>query len=38
VHTLHKRTGDVLGTFKRCLDALARDEKRDPYNLLFDSS
>lgn len=38
LHTLRKRTADVLGTFKRCLDALAQDEKRDPYELLFDSS
>jgi transposase len=36
--TLRKRTNDVFATFKRCLDALAQDEKRDPYKLLFDSS
>lgn len=38
LHTLRKRTADVLGAFKRCLDALAQDEKRDPFKLLFDSS
>jgi transposase len=38
LHTLRKRTEDVFGTFKSCLDALAHDEKRDAYNLLFDSS
>ena len=38
LHTLRKRTDDVFGTFKSCLDALAQDEKRDPYKLLFDSS
>lgn len=38
LHTLRKRTEDVFGTFKSCLDAMAQDEKRDPYNLLFDSS
>ncbi len=36
--TLRKRTNDVFGTFKRALDALAEDEARDPYKLLFDSS
>jgi len=38
LHTLGKRTDDVFGTFKDCLDALAEDEKRDAYELLFDSS
>jgi transposase len=38
LHTLRKRTQDVFGAFKRALDALAQDEKRDPYKLLFDSS
>jgi len=38
LHTLRKRTSDVFGAFKRALDALAEDEKRDPYKLLFDSS
>jgi hypothetical protein len=38
LHTLRKRTDDVFGTFKSCLDALAQDEKRDPYTRLFDSS
>jgi len=38
LHTLRKRTADVIGKFKGCLDALAQDEKRDPYKLLFDSS
>ena len=38
LHTLRKRTEDVIGKFKGCLDALAQDEKRDPYKLLFDSS
>jgi len=38
LHTLRKRTQDVFGTFKSCLDALAQDPKRDPYMLLFDSS
>jgi hypothetical protein len=38
LHTLRKRTEEVFGAFKRCLDALAQDEKRDPYKLLFDSS
>jgi transposase len=36
--TLRKRTADAFGVFKRTLDALAQDEKRDPYKLLFDSS
>jgi hypothetical protein len=36
--TLSKRTNDAFGTFKRTLDALAEDETRDPYTLLFDSS
>ncbi|HEX3718110.1 MAG TPA: hypothetical protein VH595_09085, partial [Verrucomicrobiae bacterium] len=36
--TLSKRTRDPFGVFKRTLDALAQDEKRDPYRLLFDSS
>jgi hypothetical protein len=38
LHTLRKRTQDVFGAFKRALDALAQNEKRDPYKLLFDSS
>jgi transposase len=38
LHTLRKRTHDVFGAFKRALDALAQDEARDPYKLLFDSS
>ena len=38
LHTLRKRTKDVFGAFKRALDALAQDEKRDPCELLFDSS
>jgi transposase len=38
LHTLRKRTQDVFGIFKRALDALAEDEERDPYKLLFDSS
>ena len=38
LHTLRKRTQDVFGAFKRALDALAEDEKQDPYKLLFDSS
>jgi len=38
LHTLRKRTDDVFGAFKCALDALARDETRDPYKLLFDSS
>jgi transposase len=36
--TLRKRTEDVFGAFKRCLDTSAEGEKRDPYKLLFDSS
>jgi transposase len=36
--TLRKRTNDAFGVFKRTLDALAENEKRDPYKLLFDSS
>ena len=36
--TLRKRTHDAFGVFKRTLDALAENEKRDPYKLLFDSS
>lgn len=38
LHTLRKRTNDLFGAFKRALDALAQDETRDPYKLLFDSS
>ena len=38
LHTLRKQTTDVFGAFKRTLDALAQDETRDPYKLLFDSS
>lgn len=38
LHTLAKRTRDVFGDFQRALDALAQDETRDPYRLLFDSS
>ena len=38
LHTLRKRTNDVFAAFKRALDALAQDETRDPYKLLFDSS
>ena len=38
LHTLRKRTGDLFGAFQHALDALAEDEKRDPYKLLFDSS
>jgi transposase len=38
LHTLRKRTRDVFGAFKCALDALAQDEKRDPYGLMFDSS
>ena len=38
LHTLRKRTDDVLGKFTACLDALAENEKRDAYRLLFDSS
>lgn len=34
--TLKKRKpGDVRATFKACLDALARDPKQDPYQILF---
>jgi hypothetical protein len=29
---------DLFGAFHRALAALAQNEKRDPYNLLFDSS
>jgi transposase len=38
LHTLRKRTNDLFGAFKRALDALAEDETRDPFKLLFDSS
>ena len=38
LHTLRKRTHDVFAAFKRALDALAQDETRNPYKLLFDSS
>jgi len=38
LHTLRKRTDDVLGKFTGCLDALAENEKLDAYKLLFDSS
>lgn len=38
LHTLHKRTVDVFGALQRTLDALAENENRDPYKLLFDSS
>jgi len=38
LHTLRKRTDNLFDAFKRCLDALAKNEKRDPYKLLFDSS
>jgi hypothetical protein len=38
LHTLRKRTDNVFDAFKRCLDALAENEKRDPYTPLFDSS
>ena len=38
LHTLRKRTDNVFDAFLRCLDALAENEKRDPYGLLFDSS
>ncbi len=38
LHTLRKRTDDYFGAFQRALDALAQDETRDPYKLLFDSS
>ncbi len=38
LHTLRRRTDKVFDAFKRCLDAVAENEKRDPYRLLFDSS
>ena len=38
LHTLRKRTNDVFDALKDALDALAQDETRDPYKLLFDSS
>jgi transposase len=38
LHTLRKRTDNIFDAFKRCLDRLAENEKRDPYKLLFDSS
>lgn len=38
LHSLRKRTDDVFTAFKRALDALAQNEERDPYSLLFDSS
>jgi hypothetical protein len=38
LHSLRKRTGDLLGAFKQVLDALAEKPTRDPYALLFDSS
>jgi len=38
LHTLRKRTDDYFDAFKRALDALAQDQTRDPYKLLFDSS
>jgi len=38
LHTLRKRTNDVFGVFKRALDGLAENEKRDPFKLLLDSS
>jgi len=38
LHSLRKRTSDVFAAFKHVLDALAEDETRDPYSLLFDSS
>ena len=38
LHTLRKRTDNVFDVFHRCLDALAENQKRDPYRLLFDSS
>ncbi len=38
LHTLSKRTADVFDTFRGALDRLAEDEKRDPYEALFDSS
>jgi len=36
LHTFRKRTKDLFGAFKRGLDAMAKDETRDPYQLLFD--
>ena len=38
LHTLRKRTSDLFGAFRHTLDALAEDETRAPYRLLFDSS
>ena len=38
LHTLPKRTNDVFSACERALNALAENEKRDPYKLLFDSS
>ena len=38
LYTLRKRTHDVFAAFKCALDALAQDETRAPYKLLFDSS
>jgi hypothetical protein len=38
LHTLRKRNHDLFGAFKRALDALAEDETRNPFKLLFDSS
>lgn len=38
LHTLRKRTDDVLDKFIACLNALAENEKSDAYRLLFDSS
>jgi hypothetical protein len=38
LHTLRKRTDNVLGKFIACLNALAKDEESDAYKLLFDSS
>jgi transposase len=38
LHTLRKRTSEVLGAFKHALDFLAGNEKQDPYKALFDSS
>jgi transposase len=38
LHTLRKGTHDVFGAFKRALGALAEEEARDPFKLLFDSS
>jgi transposase len=37
LHTLAKRTDDLFGTFHRALNALAQNDKLDPYKLLFDS-